>query len=156
LVDEDACRQAMDVCACYNFRKASRAVTQFFDETLAPVGLRSTQLVILLNVAASQPPAKSDEPPATVIHLAREMVMDRSTLARNLKPLEKRQFIKITPGTDRRTRVVRLTARGQKVLAEAVPLWEQAQRRFVEQVGAKRWQSTLKNLRSAVTATSRA
>ncbi len=145
----------MDVCACFNFRKASRAVTQFFDETLAPSGLRSTQLVILLNVAASQRPVNSTEPPATVMQLAREMVMDRSTLARNLKPLEKQRLIKITPGHDRRTRVVRLTAHGRKVLAAAVPLWEQAQQRFVEQVGPRRWKSTLKNLQSAVAATNR-
>ena len=155
-VDEDAAREAMDACACFNFRKAARAVTKLFDETLAPSGLRSTQLVILLNVAASQPPVESEEPPATVIQLAREMVMDRSTLARNLKPLAKQRLIKITPGQDRRTRVVRLTARGRKVLAGAVPLWERAQQRFIEQVGAKRWQSTLKNLQSTVAATSRA
>ena len=119
----------MDACACFNFRKASRAVTKFFDETLAPSGLRSTQLAIPLNVAASQPPANSDEPPTTVIQLAREMVMDRSTLARNLKPLKKQRLVKIVPGQDRRTRVVRLTARDRQALAGAVPLWEQAQRR---------------------------
>ena len=52
----------MDICACFNFRKASRAVTQFFDETLAPSGLRSTQLVILPNVAAAQPAGRGAEP----------------------------------------------------------------------------------------------
>jgi hypothetical protein len=78
-LDLEACAQAAAVCACFNFRKASRAVTQHFDEQLQPTGLRSTQLVILLAVAVYESSGMAE--------LARALVMDRSTLTRNLRPL---------------------------------------------------------------------
>jgi hypothetical protein len=71
-LDLELCAQAAASCACFNFRKASRAVTQRFDELLQPTGLRSTQLVVLIAVAVSDSPG--------VATLARALVMDRSTL----------------------------------------------------------------------------
>jgi len=123
---------------------ASRAVTQLFDETLQPSGLRSTQLVILISVATMDS--------SSVVQLARQLVMDRSTLARNLKPLQRQNLIKIVPGDDRRTRVVTLTARGRAALKKALPLWEIAQTRFIKRLGPRRWKDTLANLSSAVEA----
>jgi len=144
-IDLDACRQAVDVCACFHFRKASRAVTQLFDETLAPSGLRSTQLVILVHISITETP--------TVLNLAADLVMDRSTLARNLKPLEKQRLIKIVPGKkDRRTRLISLTARGRKTLLSALPLWQEAQTRFVGRLGQRRWTETVANLKASVAA----
>ncbi len=136
--DLDKCREAAASCACFNFRKASRVVTQMFDEELAPSGLRSTQLVILLatHVNGSLSPAG----------LAEELVTDRSTLTRNLQPLIKRRLIRMTHGKDRRTRVISLTPSGVATLAKAIPYWERAQNRFVNQLGINRWKKMLVDL----------
>ena len=77
-------------CACFNFRKASRSVTQLFDQMLAPTGLRSTQLVILITGELLGP--------SSIARLARELVMDRSTLTRNLKPLLSMGLLQILDG----------------------------------------------------------
>lgn len=138
----DKCRHAAEVCACFHFRRASRAVTQLFDEILRPSGVRSTQLVILINVALNEP--------VNSAHLARELVMDRSTVVRNLKPLVKGGLITVQPGKDRRTRVVSLTQKGRRILLDAVPLWEQAQHRFVSHVGTDRFRELLGELGNAV------
>jgi len=78
-------------CACSNVRKAARAVTQLFDELLQPTGLRSTQFTLLVAVALL------GEAPVT--QLSRALVMDRTTLARNLKPLESLGLLTVEAGT---------------------------------------------------------
>lgn len=75
--------------------------------------------------------------------------MDRTTLTRNLKPLERQGLIEIKPGQDQRTRVVALTAEGCEALAKAIPLWEQAQARIVEGLG-HRWSTLLSDLSDTV------
>lgn len=139
---KEQCAAAAASCACFNFRKAARAVTQFFDETLQPCGLRSTQLVILLATYLYES--------ASVAQLARELVVDRSTLTRNLKPLEKQNLVRVITGTDRRTRLVELTPEGEAALLKAVPLWEKAQTQFVSRLGETRWRDMLANLSAAV------
>jgi DNA-binding MarR family transcriptional regulator len=141
-LDADLCARAVVSCACFNFRKASRAVTQQFDELLQSTGLRSTQLVVLVAVAVTESPG--------VASLARELVMDRSTLTRNLRPLVKQGLLKVRLGKDRRTRVVEMTSLGRDVLAEALPVWEHAQNRFVTQLGEARWQELLSLLSMTV------
>jgi DNA-binding MarR family transcriptional regulator len=141
-LDLEKCAAAAVNCACFNFRKASRVVTQLFDDALAPIGLRSTQLVILICVAITDS--------ISVVRLAHELVMDRSTVARNLKPLEREGLLTIVPGDDRRTRLVRLTPAGRAKLIAAVPLWEQAQGGFVARLGADRWNVLLENLTTTV------
>ncbi len=81
-------------CACLNVRKAARAITQLFDEVLQPTGLRSTQFPLLVVVARLRE--------APVTQLSRELVMDRTTLARNLKPCVRQGLLTIEAGTDRR------------------------------------------------------
>ena len=130
-------------CACTNFRKASRAVTQYFDDALQPSGLRATQLIVLLEVAVAGS--------ATVPRLARRLVMDPSTVTRNLKPLAKRGWLECV-ASGNRAQGFRLTHEGHAVLERAVPLWERAQSRFVEKVGADCWRSLLEALAIAVDA----
>ena len=142
--DLDKYAEAATVCACSNFRKASRAVTQLFDQALEPSGLRSTQLVILLEIAVARS--------TTVPQLARRLVMDRSTLQRNLQPLVKRGFIKVDSSRARRSQLLTLTPRGHKAVEEAVPLWDRAQTRFVQQLGQKRWRILREYLSAAVSA----
>ena len=141
----DKYAEAATVCASSNFRKASRAVTQLFDQALEPSGLRSTQLVILLEIAVARS--------STVPQIARRLVMDRSTLTRNLKPLVKRGFIKVDSSKERRSQLLTLTPRGRKAVEDAVPLWNRAQTRFVQQLGQKRWRNLRENLSAAVNAT---
>ena len=133
---------ALDVCACFNFRKASRAVTQLYDEALQPSGLRSTQLVILLSAAVN--------PGLGISKLARELVMDASTLNRNLKPLEKRGLISVEDSKDGRRRLVTLTAKGQDAVESAVPLWNDAQSKLVAQFGSQRFKDLLKMMGNLV------
>lgn len=133
---------ALDVCACFNFRKASRAVTQLYDEALQPSGLRSTQLVILLSAAVN--------PGLGISKLARELVMDASTLNRNLKPLEKRGLISVEDSKDGRRRLVTLTAKGQDAIQSAVPLWNDAQSKLVAQFGSQRFKDLLKMMGNLV------
>ena len=88
-------------CSCAGLRRASRAVTQSFDAVLRPSGLRTTQLSLLVALA------KLGRVP--VSRLAEALVMDRTTLTRNLRPLEKASWIRVVEGPDLRRRAVILT-----------------------------------------------
>lgn len=120
------------MCACFNVRKTARVVTQLYDEALRPTGLRVTQFSLLM--------ATKNLERVTVTRLAKMGVMDRTTLTRNLQPLEKQGLIRIESGEDRRERQVTLTPRGQQALAKAFPLWEKAQARVAEGFGQERLQ----------------
>jgi DNA-binding MarR family transcriptional regulator len=120
-------------CACRNLRRTARAVTQLYDQTLRPSGLRITQFTLLVAVALSEP--------VPITRLADALDLDRTTLARDLKPLTERSLVQITAGADRRQRVVRLTRQGRQAIARAYPLWQQAQARIVAGTGPDRWQA---------------
>ena len=141
-LDLAKCDLMLTTCSCLNLRKASRVVTQIYDKSLQPSGLRSTQLPVLVTLAT--------DGPTTITHLAEELLMDRTSLARLLRPLEIARFIEIVPGKDRRTRGVSLTDRGQKAVAEAMPLWEEAQNFVVHRLGRKRCRDLRENLSAAV------
>src|SRR5438067_13188454 len=130
-------------CACLHVRKAARAITQLYDEVLQPTGLRSTQFNLLVAVALA------GEAPVT--RLAEVLVMDRTTLTRNLKPLESQGLLTIDAGTDRRTHQVRLTARGRQALERALRYWEQAQGQVVTRLGQAQWQTRQTLLKAVVT-----
>ncbi len=134
-------------CACFNLRKTTRAITQLYDEALRPTGLRVTQFSLLI--------ATMMLGSVTVTRLAEIGVMDRTTLTRNLKPLEKKGLIKVVPGDDQRTRIVTLTAHGKEVLSKALPLWEKAQSRVIKRLGQERWNSLMTNLSEMVSLTQR-
>jgi DNA-binding MarR family transcriptional regulator len=107
-------------------RKASRRVSQFYDTALAPLGIKSTQYSILSEVARG-----SIEGPVTMRELATLMVMDRSTLGHNLKPLERDDLVSLRASNeDRRKRYVELTKRGRSTLQKARHLWRHAEGRF--------------------------
>jgi DNA-binding MarR family transcriptional regulator len=118
-------------CACRNLRQTARAVTQFYDQTLRPSGLRITQFMLLVAVAMRQP--------VPITRLADMLMLDRTTLARDLKPLTERELVEINVGDDRRTRVVALTGSGRVAISRAYPLWRRAQARIVEGSGPGRW-----------------
>ena len=118
-------------CACFNVRKAARALTAFYDRALAPTGLRATQATLLVALARA-----GDIP---VTRLAGILGMDRTTLTRNLEPLERDRLVVIRPGEDRRVKLAGITEKGRKTLAAAIPLWWEAQRGIAEGTGAGRW-----------------
>ena len=119
-------------CACRNLRRTARAVTQLYDDTLRPSGLRITQFTLLVAVGLSEP--------VPITRLADALDLDRTTLARDLRPLTERGLLEITTGEDKRTRMVRLTGQGREAIARAYPLWRQAQARIVQGSEADRWQ----------------
>ena len=137
--DVTQCAEMARACACLGFRKASRSVTQFYDQLLAPCGLRSTQLVVLLGAYVLGS--------SNLRRLADELAMDRSTLTRNLKPLISQKLLRTAPGKGRgRSKAVEVTARGREKLLAAAPLWQQAQDALREKLGHERLARVLKDL----------
>jgi DNA-binding MarR family transcriptional regulator len=129
-------------CACFSLRKAARAVTQLYDDTLRPSGLRATQFSVLQHLAS--------ERPFTMSALADVLVTDRTTLTRNLKPLIERGLVKTEVGDDRRQRTVTITDEGEIALGRALPLWRQAQARIVDGLAAERWDGMEQDLEATV------
>src|SRR5262245_30260668 len=119
------------VCNGAALRKATRRVTQLYDAILAPCGLGVAQRSILLHIE------RGDRP--TMTELANAMVLDRSALAHNLKPLERDGYvIQTRDENDGRSRRVSLTPHGKAKLTEANKLWRQAQDRFETAYGQER------------------
>jgi DNA-binding MarR family transcriptional regulator len=113
-------------CTCGSLRKASRRISQFYDAALAPVGIKSTQFSILAEVERG-----SIAGPVTICELAAAMVMDRSTLGHNLRPLERDDLVVLRQARhDRRKRHVELTSKGKSLLPRARLLWRRAENRF--------------------------
>ena len=131
-------------CSCGALRQAARHVTRLYDEMLAPVDLGLNQYSIL---------SKLDRfGPSRIQDLAARLVMDRSTLGHLLRPLEKRELVSIgVSQTDRRGRVVSLTAAGVALMARARPLWAEAERRFEQAFGADEAQGLRATLRRVTT-----
>ena len=120
-------------CACRSLRRSARAVTRLYDEILRPSGLRITQFTLLVAVAIGEP--------VPITRLADALDLDRTTLARDLKPLTEQGLVEIAAGEDRRMRKVRLTRLGRQAIERAYPLWQQAQARIVQGSGPDRWQA---------------
>jgi DNA-binding MarR family transcriptional regulator len=78
--------------------------------------------------------------------LSEKVMMDRTTLSRNLKPLELQSLIRVEAGEDKRIRLVKITKKGQASLMEAIPLWEEVQNRIIGRLGQNNWKDLLKKL----------
>lgn len=123
-------------CACFNVRKASRAISHMYDVALQPVGLRGTQYSLLVAISYVGHEGIST--------LSDVLYTDRTTLSRNLRPLMGRGWVEAVQNTDARKRAVQLTDEGRAILDAAIPLWEAAQRRFVEGLGEESIESLQK------------
>jgi len=115
-------------CVCVNLRRATRALTQLYDSALAEAGVKVTQFSLLRAIERSEP--------AAINTLAEDLDLDRTTLARNLLPLQRDRLVTLATGDDQRVTEVRLTAKGRKAIAQALPLWQQVQGEIVERLGA--------------------
>ena len=129
-------------CLCFYVRKSARAITQLYDDALRPTGLRATQFTLLF--------ATRKLGPVTVNCLAETLVMDRTTLTRNLRPLEKEGLVQVLPGGDRREREITLTAAGQATLSQALPVWRRVQAQVRHRLGPSRVSRLLKELARTV------
>src|ERR1700741_4300670 len=130
---------------CAALRQAARRITQFYDRYLVPTGLRTTQFSILNRLKRLGP--------VTINALAEEMVMDRTTLGRNILPLERDRLIAVRKGQrDRRSRELQLTSAGAERLSAAIKAWIEAQKEF-EAVFRSERASELRTMTRAVTTT---
>ena len=124
-------REVVENCVCHRTRMAARAVTRLYDDTLRSVGLRATQLAVLVAVGGDNV--------VSITALAKFMGMDRSTLTRNLTPLERDGLIRVGNEGWRRSRTVEITKKGRSRLREALPLWKEAQETLRRKLGLRRW-----------------
>jgi DNA-binding MarR family transcriptional regulator len=126
-----AARTQLQDCNCLAVRQAARHITQFYDQSLAPAGLRATQFSILAKLQRLGP--------MSINTLASELVMDRTTLGRTMLPLERDGLIAVESTTsDRRCKQLRLTEAGAGRVDVARKLWHKAQRRFDAEFGKQR------------------
>ena len=115
-------------CIAVRLRLLNRVVTNLYDDALRPLGLKVSQLNVLI-VAAKLGLAR----PAQVCDI---LQLDASTLSRNVKPLQAHGWLEVVPEEDARAQPFRLTAKGKRLIEKAVPAWEQAQRQAEELLGA--------------------
>jgi len=114
-------------CVAVRVRMLNRAITNIYDDALRPLGLKASQLNILI-VTAKLGLAR----PGQVREILR---LDASTLSRNVKPLQAHGWVEVVPGEDARAQPFRLTPKGKHLIEKAVPAWEEAQRRASELLG---------------------
>ena len=128
-------------CVCATARMAARSLTRVYDRALEPAGIRTSQFSILARLL--------EEGPLSVTHLAGRLAMDRTTLARDLRPLERRGLVAVSVGVDRRVRMAELTGEGHRLVDEVRPLWKDVQRDVRAQLGRDRVARLMEELRAA-------
>lgn len=129
-------------CLCGTLRRTARALTQLYEETLRPLGLKATQLTIL------QVLARAGEIPQG--RMGEILAMDSTTLTRTLGIMQRQGWVSERRGKDRRERWLRLSPGGKELLERALPEWEKIQGQVGRQLGAERWK-TLLNLANETT-----
>ncbi len=117
-------------CLCTSLRQAAHAATEIYDSALEPSSLKVTMFRVLRRLEQAGKP--------TISALARIVDLDRSTLGRNLKVLERDGLILFTEGEDERAKIVRLTPRGRAALEKAKPLWRKAQAKMRATLGVEK------------------
>ena len=125
-------------CACGRLRRASRALTQLYDDLMAPSGLRVTQFSLLRTLERIGP--------QRITALAAATLLDRTALSRTLDPLVSEGFVTILPGRDARTREAALTRAGTAALRAAEPHWKRAQAAVAKRLGAAKLDALIATL----------
>jgi len=129
-----------DCCLCLHVQRTARALARRFDEVLRPLGLTNGQFSLMMSLNRPDAPGMGS--------VAELLAMDRTTLTAMLKPLERRGLIKVTVDrADRRSRLLRLTAQGGNLLADAMPVWERTHAELEAALGAGEADSLRKNLK---------
>ena len=121
---------ALDLCNCFAVRQAARHVTKLYERHLAGADLSSAQFSILALLGGHGE--------MTMVELANALVMDRTTLLRAMKPLQRDELVKSRAGDeDQRQLVFSLTSAGERKMKQALPLWTKAQEEFEAEVGSR-------------------
>lgn len=128
------------LCASFNFRRTARAVSRLYDQAFQPFGITSAQFSILVALAKTQP--------SSITRLATTLVTDRTTLTRSLSLMQKQGLLTISPRSVKRQRFLNLTAEGEKVLAQVLPVWRKVQEEFVATIGSDHWHKLQNELES--------
>lgn len=129
-------------CTAFNLKRATRVVQSLFDDAFKPIGLEGTQYTVLSHIYVSEP--------ISLTKLADLMDVDRTTVARNLAPLEKRGLVEIKPGSDRRAKLINTTEQGKEILTKALPLWTETQEKIKGTLGVENWSSMISSLKGLV------
>lgn len=130
-----------DPCYCVSIRKAARKVTAHYDAALAPVGVNLAQFSLLRTIARRAP--------LSLTELGRLTELDRSTVGRNVKILERMGLVAMSGGKDHREAMAMLAPQGARVLYEGAPLWDATQRSIETTLGpdaARQLQTLLHSL----------
>ena len=131
-------------CVCSQVRRLARKLSSLYDTLLSPEDLTITQYSLLATGQLSH------------LVLAKQVGMERTTLTRNLRPLTRAKWVAAATGKDRRQHLLQLTAAGRRKLVRSLPLWEEAQRQFLSQIGSQSMQELRALLASAESAATKA
>jgi len=131
----------VESCVCFNLRWVTRAVTQFYDSEMRRHGIRPTQATILL--------ALNSKETWSMAELSDLLGLERTTLVRNLRPLQRDGFVQTTGGGHGNRVEVAITAKGRKQIEKLTPAWRSAQSAAVKTLGEKRWSAILSDLETA-------
>ena len=118
---------ANDTCLCIDLRAAANKLTRMYDEIMAPSGISVTQFSLLHQIHRLDAP--------TLKELAEASDLERSTLGRNVRVLERQGLVSMKVGGDARTRTLHLTRNGVNVFKRAVPLWYSVQTQLIDRLG---------------------
>lgn len=131
-------------CVCFNLRRVTRVVTQFFDVEMRRHGIRSTQGTVLAALHTTGP--------SNMAELSEILGMERTTLLRNLRPLQRDGLVNVEGGGHGGFVELSLTTKGRKQIEKLAPAWESAQRTAVKVLGEKRWSALLADLDAVASA----
>ena len=123
-------------CLCSSLRRASRALTQLYEEALRPLGLRASQFTILQALSLAGEVSQGQ--------LGLMLAMDSTTLTRTLAVMSRRRWITRRPGEDRRVTLIRLSGLGKEQLRRALPYWEHVQASVRKQLGGDHWDELMR------------
>ena len=141
-------KQSLDMtsvenCTCFNVRRVSRVITQFFDEEVRRRGIRPTQTPILRALQARTGWGMAD--------LSEWLGMERTTLLRNLRPLQRDGLVRAKGGGRGGHVELEITAKGRAILAKILPAWRSAQDKVVATLGEERWSTIIRDLEEVAT-----
>ncbi len=135
---------ATENCVCFNLRWVTRVVTQFYDSEMRRHGIRPTQGSILASLQAKDS--------WNMAELSDWLGMERTTLVRNLRPLQRDGLVRAEGGGRGRLVELAITAKGRKQIEKLTPAWKSAQSAVVKTLGEKRWSAILSDLETAALA----
>lgn len=141
---KDLDMSVLENCVCFNLRWVTRAVTQFYDAEMRRHGIRPTQGTILASLMSRKS--------WNMAELSDWLGMERTTLVRNLRPLQRDGLVQISGGGRGKLVELAITAKGRKQIEKLAPAWKSAQSAVVKTLGEKRWSAILSDLETAALA----